>query len=209
MRLALVQHLRASRIEDEDVLRAVQETPRHLFVPPELIGDAYLDSPLAIGEGQTISQPWVVARMTEYIMETSPKKVLEIGTGSGYQAAVLSRLVDRVYTMERIERLALRAARAWKTLGIGNIFSTHGDGRMGWPRHAPFDAIMVTAAASEVPQELFAQLVKGGHLVMPLGESRQRLHITYTSDERDGRAVEDFREHVRFVGLQQGLRGMR
>jgi len=157
------------------VQAALREVPRHLFVPPEHLSEAYLNQPLPIGFGQTISQPFIVALMTE-ILDLKPNdRVLEIGTGSGYQAAVLSRLVDTVFTIEISAPLAARARAAFDKLGIDNIQSRVGDGYQGWPEAAPFDAILVAAAPPEVPPALIAQLAPGGRLAIPVGAVAQQL----------------------------------
>ena len=162
----------APPIRDERVLAAMQAVPRHLFVDEALATRAYEDTALPIGRGQTISQPWVVARMTEALLETGlPQKVLEIGTGSGYQAAVLAALVPQVYTVERIDELQRMARRRFRKLGIENVKCRYEDGRAGWAEHAPFDAILVTAAAAALEPALLAQLAPGGVLVAPVGGS--------------------------------------
>jgi len=171
----LIERLRAEGIRDERVLTAMRQVPRHLFIDEALASRAYEDTALPIGKSQTISQPWVVARMTEALLETSspdapaPKRVLEIGTGSGYQAAVLSLLVDEVYTVERIDELLRVARKRFRTLGFANIRTRHDDGRAGWAEHAPFDAIIVTAAGAMVEPALLAQLNPHGVLVAPVG----------------------------------------
>lgn len=198
----LIRRLRGNGIENESVLGAMRDMPRHRFIPKELVNEAYADAPLPIGEGQTISQPWVVARMTEYVMACGPRKVLEVGTGSGYQAAVLSRLVEQVFTVERIERLAINARSVWDTLGLDNIVSAHADGCLGWAAHAPFDAIVVTAGARRVPVSLYAQLGEGGRLVMPVGDFTQRLLV---SDMKGGKHTDVDHEGVRFVPLLEGV----
>lgn len=175
----------APPIRDERVLAAMQGVPRHLFVDEALATRAYEDTALPIGRGQTISQPWVVARMTEALLEFGvPKKVLEIGTGSGYQAAVLARLVEQVYTVERIDELQRLARRRFRKLGFENIKCRYDDGRVGWAEHAPFDAIIVTAAAAALDPELLTQLAPGGVLVAPVGGSQgqQLLRLRKTED---------------------------
>ena len=201
-RQRLVDRLRRGGIRNETVLEALLQTPRHRFVPRGLRQDAYVDAPLPIGGGQTISQPWVVARMTELLLEHSPGRVLEVGTGSGYQAAVLARLVDEVFTVERLRHLAKSAKTIWQELGLDNISSRHADGCLGWASEAPFDAIMVTAGSGEVPVSLYDQLAEGGRLVMPVGHGVQRLLV---SDLRDGEHSGCYREGVRFVPLLPGL----
>ncbi|TAN74081.1 MAG: protein-L-isoaspartate(D-aspartate) O-methyltransferase [Magnetospirillum sp.] len=151
------------------VAESLGSVPRHLFVPPGQMAAAYDNSALAIGRGQTISQPLIVALMTELLDPRPHHRVLEIGTGSGYQAAVLSSLVERVYGVEIIEALAEAAGRRLLDLGYANVMVRHGDGRRGWPEQAPFDGIIVTAAAAELPSALAAQLKPGGRLVAPLG----------------------------------------
>jgi protein-L-isoaspartate(D-aspartate) O-methyltransferase len=160
-------------IDDARVLQAMRAVPRHLFVPPELQADAYEDMPLPIGSAQTISQPYIVARMTELLHLTAEDSVLEIGTGSGYQAAVLARLAQRVFTVECIPALAQAATERLRALGVENVEVTPGDGGAGMPRHAPFATILVSAAAPRVPPPLLHQLAEGGRLVAPVG-SRQR-----------------------------------
>jgi len=147
----LIERLQADGIRDRRVLDVMRELPRHLFVEEALATRAYEDTALPIGQGQTISQPWVVARMSEALLEFgTPRRVLEIGTGSGYQAAVLAGLVEQVHTVERIEELLRNARRRFRKLGIANIRSKHDDGRLGWPEEAPFDAIVLTAAGAEL-----------------------------------------------------------
>ena len=166
----LVERLKSEGIKDHRVLEVIGRLPRHLFIEEALASRAYEDTALPIGLGQTISQPWVVARMTEALIEHGiPDKVLEIGTGSGYQAAVLAALVKNVYTVERIEELLRNARRRFRKIGIENIRSRHDDGKLGWPEHAPFDAIMLTAAGETVDAALFDQLAPDGVLVAPVG----------------------------------------
>ena len=169
----LIERLRAGSpqnagIADERVLNAIRTVPRHLFVDEALATRAYEDTALPIGHGQTISQPWVVAKMTEAVLAGSPSKVLEVGTGSGYQAAVLAALGLDVHTVERIGELLRTARKRFRTLGM-NIRSKHDDGRIGWPENGPFDAILVTAAAPALVDALTAQLAPGGTLVAPVG----------------------------------------
>ena len=165
----LVQRLRNNGIQDEKVLRAVATIPRHEFVDEALSSRAYEDTALPIGLSQTISQPWVVAKMTEAILDGgAPLKVLEVGTGSGYQAAILASLVPKVFTVERIEELLKLARRRFHKLGLHNIYTRYADGHLGWPSQAPFDGIIVTAAANEIPPELILQLRIGGVLVAPV-----------------------------------------
>ena len=179
----LVQRLRDNGIANENVLNAIRTVPRHLFIDEALASRAYEDTALPIGHGQTISQPWVVARMTEALLQNSPKKVLEVGTGSGYQAAVLAALGMEVYTVERIGDLLRQARKRFRTLGL-NVRSKHDDGRIGWPEHAPFDAIIVTAAAPALVDSLIGQLAVGASLVAPVGgpSSQSLLKLTRRAD---------------------------
>jgi protein-L-isoaspartate(D-aspartate) O-methyltransferase len=187
----LVRRLRDNGIKNEKVLKAVTNTPRHEFVDEALASRAYEDTALPIGQSQTISQPWVVARMTEALLECGDvEKVLEVGTGSGYQAAILALLVPKVFTVERIEELLKLARRRFHKLGLNNIYTRYADGHLGWPSQAPFDGIIVTAAAAEIPQELLEQLRVGGVMVAPVqrGPIQRLLAIRRTEegfDERD------------------------
>jgi protein-L-isoaspartate(D-aspartate) O-methyltransferase len=156
-------------VKDARVLAAMREVPRHRFVPDAVLASAYADCALPIGQGQTISQPYIVALMTEALQLQVSDRVLEIGTGSGYQAAILSRLVETVYTIERHQPLAERAQEVLRELGYDNVRFRIGDGTAGWPEEAPFDAVIITAAAPEVPRPLLEQLSDGGRLVAPIG----------------------------------------
>jgi len=156
-------------ISDPPVLKAMRDVPRHYFVPGNIVSKAYRDTALPIGEGQTISQPYVVALMTASLKLGSHHRVLEIGTGSGYQSAVLAKIVKEVYTIEIKKKLHDKSTRLLKSLGIGNVKTRHGDGYFGWPEAAPFDAIMITAAVNHVPPPLLKQLKDGGLLILPLG----------------------------------------
>lgn len=172
----MVQRQIASRgVSDQRVLEAMRKVPRHLFVPPQMGPYAYLDAPLPIGYGQTISQPYVVAFMTHALKLKPEDRVLEVGTGSGYQAAVLSLIVREVYSIEIVEPLATEAALRLRELGYENVKVRAGDGYRGWPEAAPFDAIMVTAAPRHVPQPLVDQLTSDGYLVLPVGKYFQKL----------------------------------
>jgi protein-L-isoaspartate(D-aspartate) O-methyltransferase len=165
----LVQRLRDTGIKDERVLRAIGTIPRHVFVDEALSSRAYEDSALPIGQSQTISQPWVVAQMTQVVMDGGlPEKVLEVGTGSGYQAAILACLVPQVFTVERIEKLLKLARRRFHRLRLNNIYTRHADGHLGWPSQAPYDGIVVTAAGTDIPPQLLQQLKVGGILVIPV-----------------------------------------
>jgi len=156
-------------ISDPDVLAAMRAVPRHRFVPKNLLPVAYADRPLPIGEGQTISQPYVVALMTEILQPAKDHRILEIGTGSGYQAAVLAQVAKQVYTVEVKEKLYHKAKKTLKSLGYNTIKTQHSDGYFGWPEQAPFDAIMITAAVDHIPPPLLKQLKDGGRLALPLG----------------------------------------
>ncbi len=161
--------IRPRGITDPAVLRAMERVPRHRFVPPEFVHQAYADYPLPIGHGQTISQPYIVALMTQLLRLRPEDRVLEVGTGSGYQAAILAEIVHEVYTVEIIPALAEEAARRLQDLGYTNVYVRQGDGYEGWSEHAPYNAIIVTAAAVEVPPPLVEQLADGGRLVIPIG----------------------------------------
>ena len=177
MRERMVREDIAARgISDSRVLESMMQVPRHLFVPVSLRHVAYIDNPLLIGEGQTISQPYIVALMTESLSLGDSARVLEIGTGSGYQAAVLAGIADSVWSIEIIPTLAESAAALLDSLGYGNVAVRFGDGYFGWPEKAPFDGIIVTAAAPELPPLLAKQLAEGGRLVIPVGDMRQSLH---------------------------------
>lgn len=181
----LVQRLRQAGIADERVLAAIGSVPRHLFVDEALAMRAYEDTALPIGHSQTISQPWVVARMTEALLAAgTPRTVLEVGTGSGYQAAVLAALGLEVYTVERIGDLLRLARKRLRQLGL-NVRSKHDDGRAGWPEHAPYDAIIVTAAGPELVAALVEQLAPGGSLVAPVGSAGAQELVQVTRDAQD------------------------
>ena len=201
-RMRMVQRLREQGIGDEVVLNAMGEVPRHIFVDEALAHRAYEDIALPLGFGQTISNPWVVARMLELARNGSPLgKVLEIGTGCGYQAAVLSRLAKQVYSVERISQLLMRARLKLRELRITNVRVKHADGHLGLKDVAPYDAIVMAAAATHVPDALLAQLAPGGRLVMPLGSQEQLLTlITREGDSFTRQSLEP----VRFVPLVPG-----
>ncbi|MFQ5722341.1 MAG: protein-L-isoaspartate(D-aspartate) O-methyltransferase [Candidatus Aminicenantales bacterium] len=162
-------------IKDERVLEAMKKVPRHMFVSKEMLPYAYSDEPLPIGHGQTISQPYIVAYMTEALHLTGKERVLEIGTGSGYQAAVLAEIAKEVYTIEILEELSLKAQRILSQLGYENIYFKIGDGTLGWPEYAPYDGIIVTAAPSKVPEALQKQLGIPGRMIIPVGSAFQEL----------------------------------
>ena len=167
--------IRARGVRDPSVLEAMEKVPRHLFVPEAMRAGAYADEPLPIGEGQTISQPYIVGYMTEALGLRGGERVLEIGTGSGYQTAVLAEVAREVFTIEFIESLSIRAREILRTLGYGNIRFRAGDGSRGWPEEAPFDAVIVTAAAAEVPRALEEELGPSGTMVVPVGTGFQEL----------------------------------
>ena len=167
--------IRARGIADPDLLAALRRVPRHLFMPESERAAAYDDGPVPIGDGQTISQPYIVAVMTELIRPEPAARVLEVGTGSGYQTAILAELVREVFTIEIVEPLALRASRLLQDLGYTNVHARIGDGHRGWPEAAPFDAIVVTAAPERIPENLKTQLAVGGRLVIPVGAQAQAL----------------------------------
>ncbi len=176
MRLSMVEdQIERRGVKDDRVLHAMREVPRHEFVPNHLKKYAYADEPLPIGEDQTISQPYIVAYMTEYLRLGEEDIVLEIGTGSGYQAAVLAEIADTVYTIEIVDVLAKRAEKTLKRLGYENVLVKRGDGYAGWPEHAPYDAIIITAAPTKIPQPLLNQLKIGGFMILPLGDYSQEL----------------------------------
>lgn len=165
------EHIERRGIRDPEVLRTIRSVPRHEFVPRNLIGEAYDDRPLDIGYGATISQPYIVAAMTELLEVKKTNRVLEIGTGSGYQSAVLAELAGEVYSIEMISELARSAEETLKRLGYRNIHVRQGDGYRGWPEQAPFDRIILTAAPLEIPEELIDELAPGGRLVAPVGSN--------------------------------------
>ena len=172
-------------IVDPKVLDVLSKTPRHKFVPSDMVLYAYDDNPLPIGEGQTISQPYIVALMTELLSLSGKEKVLEIGTGSGYQSAILSLLSNKVYTIEIVKSLALQAKKVLQELELHNVYVRWGDGYKGWPSEAPFDCIIVTAAPDTIPEALIKQLKIGGKLVIPVGKYWQELKvISKTSDSK-------------------------
>ncbi len=178
-------------IRDRSVIEAMLKIPRHLFVEEAMAAQAYNDNPLPIGEKQTISQPYMVALMTELLQLKGVEKVLEIGTGSGYQAAVLAVLADRVYTMERIRPLALKARKVLDSLGLLNVNLRIDDGTCGWEEEAPFDAILVTAGAPEIPEKLVAQLAIGGRLVIPVGDQLSQVLVRVVKQADGTYTVED------------------
>ena len=199
---ALSDLLQRDGVEDKEVLKAIAQIPRHIFIDDVLKHKAYQNTALPIGQGQTISQPYIVARMTELMRLAGVQhKVLEIGTGSGYQTAVLAKTFDKVYSVERIKALQWQAKRRLHQLDLYNVAMKHGDGWQGWQSQAPFDGIIVTAAATIIPPELLAQLADGGVLLAPIGEAEQNLTMVI-------RQGDSFTEHViapvRFVPLVPG-----
>ena len=201
----LVQRLKEAGIRSQAVLDIMAVTPRHLFVDEALAHRAYEDTALPIGYGQTISQPYTVARMTEALLAAGPlKRVLEVGTGSGYQTAVLSPLVDKVYSVERIEPLHLRATSRLSSLGYQNVKTTLSDGSWGWPQHGPYDGILAAAAPEEVPQTLLDQLVDGGRMVIPVGGIQQKLVLITRHGQHFSRKTLEAAKFVPFLsGIQR------
>jgi protein-L-isoaspartate(D-aspartate) O-methyltransferase len=199
-RQAMVEkQLRRRGIRDERVLRAMARVPRHEFVPPQLRDLAYSDEPLGIGAGQTISQPYIVASMTAALRLSGSEKVLEVGTGSGYQAAVLSLVAKEVYSVESLEELAKSAAERLERLGLHNVHVHFGDGTLGLKEMAPFDAILVAAAAPAVPRPLLEQLADGGRMIVPVGSEEQQYLVLVT--RRGTEFLQERREGCRFVPL--------
>ena len=203
-RRRLTQRLQEEGITDPKVLALMASTPRHLFVDEAIAHRAYEDTALPIGMGQTISQPYIVARMTEILLRTgSLERVLEIGTGSGYQTAVLAQCVDRVYTVERISALQSKARKRLAELRLLNVEYKYADGTLGWPEKAPYDAILVTAAPETVPQELLAQLAEGGRLILPVG-AQDEVQELQLIQKIDGEFETHHLEKVKFVPLLGG-----
>ncbi len=201
----LVQRLREGGISDARVLEVIRSTPRHLFMEEALAHRAYEDTALPIGFGQTISQPHIVALMTQALLSRGPRrKVLEVGTGSGYQAAVLAPLVERVYTVERIRPLQQRALKLFRNLRLRNIESVVLDGGLGWPEHAPYDAIITTAAPEVVPEELLKQLAPDGLLIIPVGLADQQELRLIVRQGDSSHYEEEVIQRVRFVPLLSG-----
>ncbi len=197
----LIKQLQELGIRDERVLSAMANVPRNYFVDEAISHQAWDNTALPIGFGQTISQPYIVARMTEQLMENDPQSVLEVGTGSGYQTAVLSQLIPHVYSVERIKALQYQARRRLQRLDLHNVSMRHGDGWAGWMSKAPFDAIIVTAAAEKVPEALLAQLADGGRMVIPVGEYKQELLLI---EKYGNKTRTEVLEAVRFVPLVHG-----
>jgi protein-L-isoaspartate(D-aspartate) O-methyltransferase len=204
VRNRLVQQLREMGISSDAVLNVISSTPRHLFVDEALASRAYENNALPIGFGQTISQPFVVAAMTQVLLDTGPlDRVLEIGGGCGYQSAVLARLASQVYTVERIAELANRLRSRLHDLQIGNVRVRHGDGRLGWATHAPFDAVLVAAAAPAIPPALLEQLAPGGRAVMPVGRQGEQVLTLF---RRTDAGIEEIPlQRVSFVPLLENV----
>ncbi|WP_017461169.1 protein-L-isoaspartate(D-aspartate) O-methyltransferase [Dyella ginsengisoli] len=201
----LAATLKESGIQDARVIDVIRNLPRHHFIDQALHSRAYENTALPIGHGQTISQPWVVARMTEALLEFGmPQKVLEIGTGSGYQAAVLSALVPQVYTVERIEELLRQARRRFRQLGITNLRSRYDDGKLGWPDEGPFDAVILTAAGDAIPHAILDQMTPTGVLVAPVGSPSSQTLIRMRGDGK-GDFVQEELGPVSFVPLLGGI----
>lgn len=197
----LLNQLRLLGIKDERLLQAIESVPRERFIDEAFEHKAYDNTALPIGSGQTISQPYIVARMTELLCLKPTSRVLEIGTGSGYQTAILALLVQHVCSVERIKKLQWQAKRRLKQLDLHNVSTRHGDGWLGWPSRGPFDAIIVTAAPPEIPRALMAQLDDGGIMVLPVGEDTQDLT---TVRRQNGEFLVETVESVRFVPLIKG-----
>jgi protein-L-isoaspartate(D-aspartate) O-methyltransferase len=196
----LIQRLRAGGINDSEVLDSLRAVPRHVFIDEALASRAYEDTALPIGYGQTISQPYIVARMCQCLRQGRPlHNVLEVGTGSGYQTAVLSRLAERVYTIERIDALLKRARLLLRRLGVLNAQFRHADGSQGWPEQAPFDGIVVSAAPADIPPPLLAQLAPGARLVIPVGDASKQELLVIQRNESD--FTRERLELVNFVPL--------
>ena len=202
-RMRLIDRLRSQGISDESVLDAMGETPRHLFVDEALAHRAYEDTALPIGFNQTLSQPYIVARMTELALQNGkPKRVRELGTGSGYQSAVLARVASEVFSIERIKPLLDKARQRLRALKARNVRCKHGDGFEGWAEFAPFDVILGAAAPETLPENLLSQLAPGGVLLLPVGGSSQKLiQVTLTDDGFEQTVVED----VFFVPMLEGV----
>ncbi len=200
----MVARLRERGITDGRVLAAMAKVPRHLFVDEALASRAYEDSALPIDAGQTLSRPYTVARMTELVLAGGPRKVLEVGTGSGYQAALLAELGLAVYTVERVRVLYRKAAERFRRLGYGHIRSRHADGGVGWPLHAPFDAILLTAAARALPAGLLQQLADGGRIVLPWQGEDGAQQLVVIQHREEG-FVSEHIEPVSFVPFLEGV----
>jgi protein-L-isoaspartate(D-aspartate) O-methyltransferase len=199
----MIVRLQEQGIKDTKVLAAMASVPRHLFMDEAIAHRAYEDTALPIKHGQFISQPWVVAKMTEIVLKHKPKKILEIGTGSGYQAAILGKLVEKVFSVERIDDLTRIARRRFIKLGYMNVRTKTGDGFKGWENEAPYDLIIATAAPEKIPEELLGQLKVGGVMLLPLGDSKKQNLVQIVKNE-EGYSQEMF-ESVFFVPFLQGV----
>jgi len=193
------EQIQVRGISDQRVLKSMLKVPRHEFVPEKYRFAAYEDSPLIIGEDQTISQPYIVALMTELLDLKTTDKVFEVGTGSGYQAAIIAEIVSAVYTIEIIESLANKATGTLEKLGYTNVYTRWGDGYQGWKEHAPYDAIIVTAAPDHIPEPLVEQLANGGKMVIPVGENYQELYLLKKGE--NGKITKRSVIPVRFVPM--------
>jgi protein-L-isoaspartate(D-aspartate) O-methyltransferase len=199
----MVARLREKGISNEQVLAVMARVPRHLFMDEAMASRAYEDTALPIKHGQTISQPWIVAKMTELVMAQKPKKILEIGTGSGYQAAILGQLVKQVFSVERIDDLTRRARRRFIKLGYLNVRTKTGDGFKGWESEAPYDVIIATAAPEQVPEKLLEQLTVGGIMLLPVGNDKRQNLVKITKTE--GGFYSEELDAVMFVPFLQGV----
>jgi protein-L-isoaspartate(D-aspartate) O-methyltransferase len=200
----LIERLLRNGIANQLVLDAIRQTPRHLFVDEALAHHAYEDTALPIGRGQTLSQPYMVARMSELLLAAGPlAKVLEIGTGSGYQTAILAQLVEHVYTVERIKSLHSQARKRLAALKLYNAFFRHADGALGWPAEEMFDGVLLTAASAIVPQQVLAQLAVGGRLVMPVGPAAEQKLVLIT--RTTGGFERKIKDSAKFVPLLSGI----
>ncbi len=197
----VVEQIAFRLIKDKRVLTAMETVPRHLFIPEGYRSYSYYDQPVPVGFGQTISQPYIVALMTELLHVDSEDTVLEVGTGSGYQAAILSLLVKRVYTIEILEALGKTAAERLRALGYTNVEARVSDGYHGWPEHAPFDAIIVTAAAEHIPQPLIDQLKPGGRMIIPVGGVYEIQDLKLLTKDKSSNVIQESLIPVRFVPL--------
>ncbi len=195
------RQIAARDVDDPNVLQAMRVVPRHAFIPPDMRRYAYADRPLPIGKDQTISQPYIVAFMTDALQLRPDSKVLEIGTGSGYQAAVCAEIAKKVYTIEIVEELAKRAGKVLKELGYRNVFVRAGDGFFGWEEHAPYDAIIGTAAAGRVPEPLIEQLKVGGRMILPTGPASGFQYLVLITKNKDGKLSRKKVMPVRFVPM--------
>ena len=199
----VMRQLAGRGVRDQRVLAAMRWAPREWFLPPHLAGDAYSDAPLPIGSGQTISQPYVVALMTERLAPKRTDRILEIGTGSGYQTAILARLArsGKIFTIERLPDLLVEAEERFRRLGLTNIETRLGDGAAGWPEEAPFNGIIVAAAAPRIPEPLMAQLAPGGRLVIPVGDLASQELVILERPKNGGQLLQRQAGGVRFVPL--------